>query len=83
VAIRIGNHPMPLEAGRVVATATGRGYGWREVTYQPRFSGRSQAITADTITGLLESGYPAMIRSSYAEPKHPPQRTHDPLVNPA
>jgi hypothetical protein len=50
---------MTLETGgRVVATATERG-GWREATCRPRSSGRNQAITALTITGLPESGYPS------------------------
>ena len=42
--------------GRVVATATERAVGWWEVTYWPRFFHRNQAITALTVTELLESG---------------------------
>ena len=55
--IRIGEGIMHLEIdGRVVATATERAGGWWEVTYWPRFFDRNQAITALTVTGLLESG---------------------------
>jgi len=42
--------------GRVIATATERAGGWWEVTYWPRFFDRNQAITALTVTELLESG---------------------------
>jgi hypothetical protein len=55
--IRIGDGFMCLEIdGRVVATATERAGGWWEVTYWPRFFDRNQAITALTVTELLESG---------------------------
>ena len=55
--IRIGDGNMHLEIdGRVVATATERVGGWWEVTYWPRFFDRNQAITALTVTELLESG---------------------------
>ena len=55
--IRIGDGFMRLEIdGRVVATATERAGGWWEVTYWPRFFDRNQAITALTITELLDSG---------------------------
>jgi hypothetical protein len=55
--IRIGDGFMHLEIdGRVVATATERAGGWWEVTYWPRFFDRNQAITALTVTELLESG---------------------------
>ena len=55
--IRIGDGIMHLEIdGRVVATATERVGGWWEVTYWPRFFDRNQAITALTVTELLESG---------------------------
>ena len=55
--IRIGDGFMCLEIdGRVVATATERAGGWWEVTYWPRFFDRIQAITALTVTRLLESG---------------------------
>ena len=55
--IRIGDGCMRLEMdGRVVATATERAGGWWEVTYWPRFFDRNQAITALTVTELMESG---------------------------
>ena len=55
--IRIGDGFMRLEIdGRVVATATERAGGWWEVTYWPRFFDRNQAITALTVTELLENG---------------------------
>jgi hypothetical protein len=57
VAIRIGEHFMSLEIdGRVIATATERVGGWWEVTLWPRFFDRNQAITALTVTELLENG---------------------------
>jgi hypothetical protein len=55
--IRIGDRFMSLDIdGRVVVTATERASAWWEVTYQPRFFDRNQAITALTVTELLESG---------------------------
>jgi hypothetical protein len=55
--IRIRDGFMRLEIdGRVIATATERAGGWWEVTYWPRFFDRNQAITALTVTELLESG---------------------------
>ena len=55
--IRIGDGIMHLEIdGRVVATATERPGGWWEVTYWPRFFDHNQAITALTVTELLENG---------------------------
>jgi len=55
--IRIRDGFMRLEIdGRVVATATERAGGWWGVTYWPRFFDRNQAITALTVTGLLETG---------------------------
>jgi hypothetical protein len=55
--VRIGDGFMRLEIdGRVVATATERIGGWWEVTYWPRFFDRNQAITALTVTELLETG---------------------------
>lgn len=58
MAIKIDEGPMTLEiGGRVVATAEERAGGWWEVTYWPRFFDRNQAITALTITELLESGH--------------------------
>ena len=48
---------MRLEiGGRVVATATEQAGGWWEVTCWPRFFDCNQAITALTVTELLESG---------------------------
>jgi hypothetical protein len=58
VAIKIHDDYMAVEIdGRVIATANERGGGWWEATYWPRFFDRNQAITALTITELLESGY--------------------------
>ena len=55
--IRIDEGLMRLEIdGRIVATATERAGGWWEVTHWPRFFDRNQAITALTVTELLESG---------------------------
>jgi hypothetical protein len=42
--------------GAVVATARNRADGWWEVSRWPRFFDRNQAITALTITELLDSG---------------------------
>jgi hypothetical protein len=42
--------------GRIVATFTERAGGWWGVTYWPQFFDQNQAITALTVTGLLESG---------------------------
>jgi hypothetical protein len=48
---------MTLEIdGKVIAAATERADGWWEVEYWPRFFDRNQAITALTVTELLESG---------------------------
>ena len=61
--IRIGDGFMCLEIdGRVAGTATERAGGWREVSYWRRFFDRNQAITALTVTELLESGAIAMTR---------------------
>jgi hypothetical protein len=55
--ISIGDGTMQLEIdGRVVATATERAGGWWQVSYWPRFFDRNQAITALTVTELLENG---------------------------
>ena len=55
--IRIGEGSIRLEIdGRIVATATERAGGWWEVTHWPRFFDRNQAITALTVTELLETG---------------------------
>ena len=42
--------------GIVIATARMRADGWWEVSHWPRFFDRNQAITALTVTELLESG---------------------------
>ena len=55
--IRIGDGTVQLDIdGRILGTATERAGGWWEVTYWPRFFDRNQAITALTVTELLESG---------------------------
>jgi hypothetical protein len=57
IPIRIDDGFMRLEIySRVDATATERAGGWWEVSYWPRFFDRNQAITALTVTELLESG---------------------------
>jgi hypothetical protein len=57
MAININNDVMSLEiSGKVIATAHERSGGW-EVSYWPRFFDRNQAITALTVTELLETGY--------------------------
>jgi hypothetical protein len=58
VAIKINEDHLALEIdGRVIATANQREGGWWEVTYWPGFFDRNQAITALTVTELLEIGY--------------------------
>ena len=55
--IKIEDDLMSLEVdGTVLATARKRADGWWEVSYWPRFFDRNQAITALTITELLDSG---------------------------
>jgi hypothetical protein len=57
MAIKIEDDLMTLVVdGAVLATARKRADGWWEVSYLPRFFDRNQAITALTITELLESG---------------------------
>jgi hypothetical protein len=57
VPIKIEDDLMCLEVdGIVLATARKRVAGWWEVSYWPRFFDRNQAITALTITELLDSG---------------------------
>jgi hypothetical protein len=57
VSIKIDDGFMCLEIdGRVIATARERVDGWWEVSHWPRFFDRNQAITALTVTELLESG---------------------------
>ena len=41
---------------RIIATARKRADGWWEVSHWPRFFDRNQAITALTVTELLEAG---------------------------
>jgi hypothetical protein len=58
MAININDDFMSLEInGEVIATARERSDGWWEVSYWPRFFDRNQAITALTVTELLETGY--------------------------
>ncbi len=55
--IKIGDGFMSLEIdGQIVATARERAGGWWEVSHWPRFFDRNQAMTALTITELLETG---------------------------
>jgi hypothetical protein len=55
--IKIDNDFMSLEVdGAVLATARRRADGWWEVSYWPRLFDCNQAITALTITELLDSG---------------------------
>jgi hypothetical protein len=55
--IKIEDDHMRLEVdGVVLATASRRPGGWWEVGHWPRFFDRNQAITALTITELLDSG---------------------------
>jgi hypothetical protein len=57
MAIKIEDDIMSLEVdGAALATARKRPDGWWEVSYWPRFFDRNQAITALTITELLDSG---------------------------
>jgi len=57
VSIKIDDDFMSLEIdGKVVATAKRRTGGWWEVSHWPRFFDRNQAITALTVTELLEAG---------------------------
>jgi len=57
MSIKITDDFMYLEIGGVViARARKRVDGWWEVSHWPRFFDRNQAITALTVTELLESG---------------------------
>lgn len=57
MSIKIDDDFMSLEVdGKVVATAKRRTGGWWEVSHWPRFFDRNQAITALTVTELLEAG---------------------------
>jgi hypothetical protein len=56
--IKIEDYLIRLEVdGSVLATARKRADGWWEVSCWPRFFDRNQAITALTITELLDSGH--------------------------
>jgi hypothetical protein len=58
MAIKITEDFMELEInGAVIATARRRPDGWWTVSYWPRFYDRNQAITALTVTELLETGH--------------------------
>lgn len=58
MAIKIDDDLMTLEVdGMTVAVAKRRPGGWWEVTNWPRFFDRNQAITALTVTQLLEQGH--------------------------
>ena len=58
MALKIDDDFMALDIdGAVVATARMRADGWWLVTHWPRYFTRNQAITALTITKLLETGY--------------------------
>jgi hypothetical protein len=57
MAIKIEDDLMSLEVdGAVLATAKKRAGGWWEVSDWPRFFDRNQAITALTLTELLDRG---------------------------
>ena len=56
--IKISEDFMCLQIdGAVVATARKRADGWWEASFSSRYFDRNQAITALTITELLESGH--------------------------
>ena len=58
MAITINDDQMTLEIdGTVLAVAKRRPGGWWEVTGWPRFFDRDQAITALTVSELLEMGH--------------------------
>jgi hypothetical protein len=60
MAIKIDEDFMALEIdGAVIATARRLPSGWWRVSYWPRYFKRDQAITALTVTELLETGYQA------------------------
>jgi hypothetical protein len=55
--IKIEDDFMSLEVdGTILTTARKRADGWWEVSWWPRFFDRNQAITALTITELLDCG---------------------------
>jgi hypothetical protein len=60
MAITIHDDCMTLEIdGEIIAHARRRPGGWWEVCHLPGFFDRDQAITALTITELLEAGHGA------------------------
>ena len=60
MAITIHDHFMSLGIDScVIATAQERSDGWWEVSHWPRFFDRNRAITALTVTELLETGHDA------------------------
>lgn len=57
MAIKIDDDLMTLEiGGEVISQARRRPGGWWEVTHWPRFFDRDQAVTALTVTEVLETG---------------------------
>jgi hypothetical protein len=57
MAIKIYDDLMTLEInGEAIAEARRQPGGWWEVTHWPRFFDRDQAVTALTVTELLETG---------------------------
>ncbi|HUC57307.1 MAG TPA: hypothetical protein VMA95_07890, partial [Streptosporangiaceae bacterium] len=60
MAIKIDDNLMTLEiGGAVISEARRRPGGWWEVDFWPRFFDRGRAITALTVTELLETGHGA------------------------
>ena len=58
MAIKINDDLMELEIdGTIVAVAERRSGGWWQVTNWPQFFDRNQAISALTVTQLLEQGH--------------------------
>ena len=58
MTLKINEDSMTLEVdGTVIATARRLTGGWWEVSHWPRFFDRNQAITALTVTELLETGH--------------------------
>jgi hypothetical protein len=58
MSIKIDDDLMTLEiGGEVISQARRRPDGWWEVTHWPRSFDRDRAITALTVTELLETGH--------------------------
>lgn len=58
MAIKIDDDQMTLEIdGKLISEARRKPGGWWEVLHWPRFFDRDQAITALTVTELLETGH--------------------------